>query len=125
MHTNTAQTKKQRAYQKGVWAEMLAAGYLWFKGYKIRAWRYKTPVGEIDLIAENKDNLVIVEVKARQHVDDAINAVTPKNQKRVTRAALYFLGDQKETSLPIRFDVIGICGVFSIKHLANAWQTQA
>ena len=54
------------AYQEGQRGEALAAWYLRLKLYRIIASRYKTAVGEIDLVAERFGTLVFVEVKARR-----------------------------------------------------------
>ena len=46
-------------------SEIIAADYLKKKGYKILETNYKNKVGEIDVIAKDKDYIVFVEVKAR------------------------------------------------------------
>ena len=51
-------------YARGIWAERYAALYLFFKGFRILATRFKTPVGEIDLIAVRNNVMVFVEVKS-------------------------------------------------------------
>ena len=61
-------TRRQHAQRKGHWAEWQAAAILFFKGYRIVAMRYKTSLGEIDLIARKGDLAVMVEVKARATV---------------------------------------------------------
>lgn len=114
---------KSARYKKGLWAEYLAMVYLWGKGYRILKLRYKTPVGEIDILARRKDVLVAVEVKARQNMDDALHAIAPRNKARVERALQHFIMDCPEyNGFTIRFDAITVCPPFSIRHLDNAWQ---
>ena len=74
---------KQDAYKRGLKAEKLAAVFLKIKGYDILAQRFKTPVGEIDLIARKGETLVIAEVKQRGSVEDALESVTPKMRRRI------------------------------------------
>ncbi|HUU66777.1 MAG TPA: YraN family protein [Methyloceanibacter sp.] len=56
---------------RGVFAETLAAALYRLKGYRIVARRYKTPVGEIDLVALKARRLAFIEVKRRRTQDDA------------------------------------------------------
>jgi putative endonuclease len=59
------QNKRQQIGEKG---ESLAAWYLKKSGYKIIEQNYRTPLGEIDIIAKEKKTIVFVEVKSRQSV---------------------------------------------------------
>lgn len=79
-----------RNYRKGLWAECQAAVYLWCKGYRILAWRYKTPLGEIDLVVRKKSVLVFVEVKARKERLVGLDAVSTQSWQRIARAASHF-----------------------------------
>ena len=60
-----------RAYRSGVFAETLAALLLRLKGHRVVARRYKTPVGEIDLVALKGKRLAFIEVKRRKTAEDA------------------------------------------------------
>jgi putative endonuclease len=112
-----------KAYKRGHFAEALAAISLRFKGYRILATRYKTPVGEIDVIAKRRNVLVLVEVKMRKTETDALEAITFKNQSRVTQAAQYFISAHPACAhMDIRFDVIVMGWPFYWRHLDNAWQ---
>ena len=75
------------AFRTGLSAESRAAAWLMAKGYRILAKRFKTPHGEIDLVAKKRNLLVFVEVKARARLDDAAYAVTPRQQARIIDAA--------------------------------------
>lgn len=119
-----------RAFQKGVVCEGIASIYLIFKGYKILSRRYKTPVGELDIIAQKGDVIVFVEVKVRATIAGAIEAVRPKAQMRISKAARYFLADKtqcKEASnMGCRFDVVAVVLSWSLlpirlRHITNAW----
>jgi len=98
------------------------------RGYSILAKRYRTFAGEIDLIAENTDTLVIVEVKARKRLDDGLYSITPAKQKRLVQAAQALLAEpEKITGLEdaasrnIRFDVVIITPGNPPEHLINAF----
>jgi putative endonuclease len=69
-------SKRTAAEKRGRTGETLAALYLRLKGYRILARRVRTPVGEIDLIAEKSGVIAFVEVKARTQADTALSAVT-------------------------------------------------
>lgn len=116
----------KKAYRFGMLAEHIAAFGLCLRGYKILARRYKTPVGEIDLIAQRKNVLAFVEVKARADIDSALQALTPRMQERIGRAAGYFIMQNNHfTAYTIRFDLIALAPPFFWKHLDNAWHPSA
>ena len=86
--------KTRQDYEKaGRMAETLAVNYLRLKGYKILEQRFKTRDGEIDIIAQHKDCLVIVEVKQRQSRLDAHESITRAAQHRIDAAADIYIGD--------------------------------
>jgi putative endonuclease len=87
--------------------ERLAARHLRRRGMRIITRGYRTPHGEIDLIARDGDTLVFVEVKTRRHGQPA-EAVTPEKQRRLTLAALRFLKQHRLLDVPCRFDVVAI-----------------
>ena len=85
---NPPASRKRRAnHDFGLRAESLAALWLQLKLYKILARRYRVNGGEIDIIARRGDDIVSVEVKARGAMDDALIAITPQKQRRLTLAA--------------------------------------
>lgn len=103
----TKTSHQKTGYQKGLQAENLAALYMRLKGYRILAKRYKTPVGEIDLVARRGKTVVFVEVKARAKDTDAAEAIHIHNQTRVRRAAeLYLQKYPRYTTHDIRFDAV-------------------
>ena len=113
---------KTTSYRSGVYAEYLAAAYLWAKGYDILARRYKTKMGEIDLIALKKDVLVFAEVKWRADNDSAAGAVMPSSRLRIENAARLYLSQGAYSDVSPRFDIIAISPPFFIRHIDNAWR---
>jgi putative endonuclease len=99
--------KKRAAYEKGLNAEERAAKMLAGRGYEILSRRYRSPAGEIDLVAAKGAHLAFVEVKARRTIDDAAWSVTPRQQRRIANAAGYWLQDYPEYSeCDMSFDAI-------------------
>lgn len=108
-------------YQKGLGAELLTMASLIMRGYRILAWRYKTRVGEIDIVARRGRVLAFIEVKSRATMDDALCALTPQMRQRISRAARHFLSSRAgDIGLDCRFDLVAVSG-FSVRHLDNAW----
>jgi putative endonuclease len=98
---------RQAAFRVGISAESRAAAYLAAHGYAIAARRFKSQVGEVDIVARRGGELLFVEVKARRRLDDAALSVTPRQQKRIVAAAEAWLADHPDDgSCDIRFDVI-------------------
>jgi len=99
-----------KAQQFGKYGEAVAATYLKAKGYKIIKQNYRTSLGEIDIIAKDKDTIVFIEVKSRKtnYFGNAKQAITPKKQKKISMAALLYLKKEKKSNAKARFDVITI-----------------
>jgi putative endonuclease len=75
---------RRRAYRWGLYAELMAAAWLRLKGYRILARRFRSPVGEIDLIARRGAHFAFVEVKARPAAGEVLTA---RQRRRIRRAA--------------------------------------
>jgi putative endonuclease len=84
---NGVSAGRRAAFRLGLSAERQAAGLLLVKGYRVVARRFRSGVGEVDIVARHGDLLVFVEVKARERLDDAAEAVTPRQQRRIIAAA--------------------------------------
>lgn len=98
---------RRKAYRDGILAETLAALLYRLKGYRIVARRYRSPVGEIDLVATKGNRLAFVEVKHRRTRDAAAFAVTAKQKRRIVRAAQYWLASHPNyAGHDIAFDVV-------------------
>ncbi len=110
------------AFQLGLSAESRAAMLLLAKGYRIVARRWKTPFGEVDIVARRRRSLVFVEVKARATVDDAAEAVTARGKSRIVAAAEFWLASHPDdVDAFIRFDVILVAPGKMPRHIANAF----
>ncbi len=99
-------TKKQ-TYQFGELTELMAAQFLEKKKYKIIAKRYKTKLGEIDIIAQTSQTLVFVEVKARKN-QELLETILRQHQiNRIRMAAQIFVAQNLQfQNYDIRFDFI-------------------
>ncbi len=92
------------------------------KGYRIAARRWKTPVGEIDIVARRRRELVFVEVKARDSLDLAAESVSPRSQQRIIAAAEYWMAHHpNDADCFGRFDVILVAPGKLPRHIVNAF----
>jgi len=108
-------------------SEALAARHLKRLGYRILEQNYRTQAGEIDIIAQDRDTLVFVEVKARRsrHFGSPKWAVNFRKQQKISMAALYYLKTTHQTHTRARFDVVSItasAGLPSIEVVKNAFE---
>ncbi|MEC9453683.1 MAG: YraN family protein [Pseudomonadota bacterium] len=117
---------RRRAYLRGHAAERRCSLLLRFTGWRILARRYRTPVGEIDLIAKLSKIVAAIEIKARRTLTEALEAVTPHQQRRIERAAAAFLSQHpKWRNLGFRFDVMAVTPWRLPKHVTDAWRPEA
>src|SRR5213080_3285018 len=91
--------ERQTAFRLGLSAESRAAAFLIAKGFRILARRWKCPIGEIDIIARRRHLLVFVEVKARDHLDDAAWSVTDRQRSRIVAAAEAYLAQAPDARI--------------------------
>lgn len=99
--------QRRRAHALGLSAEMKAAWALRLAGWRILKSRYKTKIGEIDLIAKKGQTVTFIEVKARKTREDALAAITPASQRRIVKAARQFIAEHpKAVFFTLRFDVM-------------------
>ncbi|MGI6854888.1 YraN family protein [Mesorhizobium sp. 1B3] len=112
-----------RAYRRGHRSEWFAALALMLKGYRIVARRYRTKLGEIDLIARRGDLVVIVEVKARPTLAQAMDAVGRESAWRIEGAADLWLARQPDHArLSMRFDMVAVLPRRWPVHVENIFQ---
>jgi putative endonuclease len=118
--------RRQAAFRLGVSAEGRAALLLAAKGYRELARRWKTPVGEIDLVLRRGRTLVFVEVKARPRIDDAAWSVLPRQRRRIVAAAEAWLAAHPEhAGYDIRFDAVLVAPGRLPQHLVAAFDAEA
>jgi putative endonuclease len=114
---------RQAAYRRGLRQEALAAWWLRAKGYRILAQRYKTPYGEIDLIARRGCTLAFIEIKARATPEAAAHAISPHQQARIRQAAERFLQERPVlAACQMRFDAVFCCPGRWPQHVPGAWE---
>ena len=88
---------------------------------------YRTPHGEVDIIARRGGLLCFIEVKARKDEVQALEAVTPRQRQRIEAAASGFLAQRPDLAhLGVRLDVAavtnGFGGAFRIRLVEDAWR---
>ena len=116
---------------KGAAGEMLAARFLREKGYTILVANYRCRLGEIDIIAADRQYIAFVEVKTRSQgaMYAPREAVTIDKQKRLLGTASLFLKSHPELSKQPRFDVVEVTTgtddplqAVEINHIVNAYE---
>ena len=119
MTTNAARKSAER---RGRWAESLCAGWLRLKGYSVLARRYRSAMGEIDIVARRGGALVFVEVKARLSVEAALQAVGARQRGRISRAASLFVAAHPGLAgLTMRYDLMIVVPWRPPRHVRSAW----
>jgi len=115
--------ERRAAFRLGLSAETRAAALLLAKGYRVVAKRFRSGVGEVDLVARRGNVLVFVEVKARDRLDDAAEAVTPRQRRRIVAAAEAWLAaNPHDVTRNIRFDAILIAPRHWPRHIQAAFE---
>jgi putative endonuclease len=110
------------AFRTGLSAEARAAAWVIAKGYRILAKRFRTPYGEIDIVARRRNLLAFIEVKARASLDDAAYAVTPRQQQRIIAAAqAWLMAHPEHADFELRFDAMLIAPRRLPRHLLAAF----
>lgn len=105
--------------------EDAAAAYLVKRGYTLRHRNWRCGHKELDIVAEDHHELVVVEVKTRQNTrfgmpEEAVN--NAKIQRIVAATDAYLR--KYNLDLPVRFDLITLVGEqppFHIEHIENAF----
>jgi putative endonuclease len=99
--------QKKELGKKG---EELALRFLKKKGYRLIEKNYVCKLGEMDIIAREKDTLVFIEVKTRTSTffGPPQLAVTSSKQRHLSKVALYYLKEKRLEDVKARFDVVAI-----------------
>jgi putative endonuclease len=115
--------ERQIAFQLGISAESRAAAFLIAKGFRILARRWKSPLGEIDIVARRRSLLVFVEVKARNDFDEAAESLSPRQQRRIAAAAEAWLAAHGSDGFrDIRFDAVLVAPGKMPRHIPGAFE---
>jgi putative endonuclease len=113
------------AHMAGLSAESRAAAYLIAKGYRIVARRFRSPVGEIDIVARRRGVLVFIEVKARSTLDEAAESLLVRQQRRIVAAATAWLaGHPEDCDSDIRFDAVLVAPGRMPRHIPAAFESE-
>ena len=96
--------------KKGFIGEQIAENYLKSQGYKIIKTNYKCKLGEIDIIASDKDTLVFIEVKYRKTNIFGLprETVNSYKQQKIRMVASIYINKNNLHNKPCRFDVVEI-----------------
>lgn len=114
-----------RAWRRGRRSEAAAVWLLRLKGYRILGRDLRLPGGEIDILAVRGRTLVVVEVKSRTGEGAAVEALQPRQQARIARAAQAWLAGRPALARHrVRFDVILFTGRLLPRHLPDAWRIE-
>ena len=113
---------RQLAERRGRRSEWLAALWLMLKGYRNLSLRYRTPAGEIDIIARKGSLVAFIEVKTRSSERAAVDAVSGMAHRRIRSAADIWLSRQRNPSaLSLRFDIMAMMPGRFPRHLPDAF----
>ena len=119
---------RPKSHVFGKTAESLAAHYLQKKGYRILGRNLQLSGGELDLVAQHKDAIVFIEVKARKSetYGGAAYAISTSKKQRIIKLASQYLAQKKLGHQLTRFDVILCKGQdhdnLEVTHIENAFE---
>jgi putative endonuclease len=96
--------------ETGKEGEKIALAYLRKNGYHICESNFRCSLGEIDIVAREKSELVFIEVKTRKSRELGYpeQAVGIRKQKKMSQLALWYLQKKKLNGISARFDVVAI-----------------
>ena len=111
----------------GAWGEERAGEFLQARGWTILARNFRCPLGEVDIIARDGNQLIFVEVKTRRTTAFGLpqEAVGSRKQQQLIRVAQWYLKGYKDQRINPRFDVLAVLwqrdGTAQIDHFVNAF----
>ena len=115
----------RQAQRRGRLAEWLCCWHLRLRGWRVVARRWRCPAGEIDILARRRGVLAIIEVKSRGDVAGAAMAISPRQRRRIGRAAQAFLLLRPDlATLTLRFDVMLVAPGRLPRHWQGVWHTE-
>ncbi|MGB0844153.1 MAG: YraN family protein [Alphaproteobacteria bacterium] len=129
MTRKNARIKAKNAHKTGLLGERIALFWLFLKGYKCLNTRYKTPVGEIDLVVQprflNRKTICFVEVKHHMGLEQAAQSISNTQKQRIVRASqMWMQNNPAYANHDQRFDALLLHGkglTLRLQHLKNAW----
>jgi putative endonuclease len=94
----------------GVAGEKIASVYLKKKGYRILESNFRTPFGEIDLVARYKKIIVFIEVKSRttSSLGPPYLSVTKAKERHIIKNSLYYLKSRRLMGANWRIDIVSV-----------------
>ncbi|MEO5336704.1 MAG: YraN family protein [Magnetospirillum sp. WYHS-4] len=117
---------RRQAFRYGRLAEGLCVWWLRLKGFSILARDFRCPVGEIDIVARRGRLVVFAEVKARADREAAAETLSPRQRRRIERAAELFLARHPALGgKDLRFDLLLVEPWRPPRHIADAWRPEA
>lgn len=123
MTVTNRKTRRQKAYRAGLLAEWLAMASLLLRGYRILAWRYRSPVGEVDIIAAKNTTLIAIEVKFRTAQDNDEKLINTHQKSRIAGSVNYFrMTKPYLLRYNVRIDAIIIKPLLRMRHVQQAWE---
>jgi putative endonuclease len=94
------------------------------RGFRILARRWRSPVGEIEIVARRRQLLVFVEVEARASLEEAAESVNERQRRRIAAAAeVWLAANPDETIRDCRFDAILVTPGKIPRHIPAAFET--
>lgn len=94
----------------GFFGEGIAERYLKTHGYKILEKNFRTPFGEVDIIAKDGEAIVFIEVKTRKNLTFGLpqESIDENKKRRLVNIGIYYLKKKGILNIPARFDVVSI-----------------
>ena len=119
----TRAERGRKARRSGRLAEYVALVHLMLKGYRILGFRLKLPQGEIDILAQHRRRLVVVEVKSRRSHDEAWESVSAIQQERLWQSGLSLQHSKPQLrDLDLNIDLYTLAPGRWPQHRVNAFE---
>lgn len=120
-----AAERRRRTYARGLFAEGVALVYLLAKGYRPLARRFRAAGGEVDLVVARGDAIVFVEVKARDAMDAALDAIGPRKRRLFSKAVRAWVARHPSSmAKTLRADAVFVAPGRWPRHVAGAFEIE-
>jgi putative endonuclease len=118
-----AARSRRLAERRGRFAEALCLWHLRLRWWRIVARNWRCPAGEIDILARRGRVLAAIEVKSRRDAAQFAFVVSPRQRRRIVRAAAVFIASRPDlAALDLRFDLMVVGRLRPPRHLFAAWR---